>query len=265
MYEKKPGHFIPRPFSESFWQTLKTEILRAKDEHQKTFPGALLSAAFDADGTLWDCDIGESFFDYQVKNCKLPNLKMTSEQAWAHYDKWKIVDPAGAYLWLAQINKGVPYSQVQKWAQEAVSQRKNGLPVFDCQKRLVEFLKENNFEIFVVTASVRWAVIPAAAELGILDHQVLGVQTRIDENVVTDEQFGPMTWREGKSEAILAINGGAPPVLAAGNTTGDTSLLKTASHIRLAVSSRSNAGDLEKSEQALQVLAEQNMWLTHQF
>ena len=237
-------------------------ILQAKEDHQKKFAGAPMIAAFDADGTLWDCDIGEGFFNYEIKNLPLKGLP---PDPWAHYDEWKLRDPIAAYLWLAQINKGHSYSEIQKWASQAIETRPDGLPIFESQKRVLEFLKTNGFEIYIVTASVRWAVVPAAARLGIPDDHVLGVETRIENGIVTDEQFGPMTWREGKATAILKVTNGVAPIFAAGNTTGDTALLELASHVRLAVSSKSNAGELEKSEAAFQAHARKNGWFAHQF
>ena len=262
MYEKKEGTFVAHEFPAVVWLKLQNAILAAKKEHLAKTPNAPLVAAFDADGTLWDCDMGENFFDYQVRHCNLATLPANP---WEHYEAWKATHPKDAYLWLAQINKGHSYQQVQQWAKAAVEKRVGGLPVFKSQKLLIDFLKQNQYEIYVVTASVRWAVVPAAALLGIDDQHVLGVQTLIENGIVTDVQDGPLTWREGKSEAILKVTDGVRPILASGNTTGDYSLLDTASTVRLAVSSRSNSGDLEKSESALQELAQAQNWFFHQF
>src|SRR5258708_6380902 len=74
-------------------------------------------AAFDAYGTLWDTDIGETFFLHQIKNCALPNMP---KDPWKHYHDLKEVDRIRAYYWLAQINMGQKLSQVRSWAQTSL-------------------------------------------------------------------------------------------------------------------------------------------------
>src|SRR3989344_8816134 len=73
-------------------------------------------AVFDADGTLWDTDLGEGFFQHQIDH-KLVSLP---QDPWTHYEELKKKDPAEAYLWLAQINQGQKLETVQKWAEHAV-------------------------------------------------------------------------------------------------------------------------------------------------
>ena len=53
-------------FSEDLVKKLQQQVLDAK----ASFEGPYY-AAFDADCTLWDRDLGEQFFQYQIDHCNL--------------------------------------------------------------------------------------------------------------------------------------------------------------------------------------------------
>ncbi|MCS6837608.1 MAG: haloacid dehalogenase, partial [Bdellovibrionaceae bacterium] len=61
-------------------------------------------AAFDADGTLWDTDVGEGFFQFLIdqRAISLP------PDPWAVYLSKKRVNALDAYFWLAEILIGQP-------------------------------------------------------------------------------------------------------------------------------------------------------------
>ncbi len=251
-----------KEFSPELISLLHTQILNAKKS-----VGGRAVAAFDADGTLWDTDMGEAFFLYQIKNCKLPNMPI---DPWQHYHDLKEVDRVAAYFWLAQINAGQKLSQVRQWAQECVE--KFELPVLESQKNLIQFLKENGVEVYIVTASVKWAVEPAAQFVGVDHDHVLGMQTEITGGVVGLTPILPATYRKGKAEAVLKASGGIAPLFCSGNTLGDFELLKSATHVRLAVSTQvdhfkntNHENNLLADEQSLQKEARSQGWFAHAF
>lgn len=219
-------------------------------------------AAFDADGTLWDTDLGESFFSYLIEKKLVP----LPTDPWEHYQAMKM-DPGGpqkAYLWLAQILKGIPFTQVQEWSQSSL-QHEGPLPYFSDQKKLIELLISKKVSVYIVTASVKWAVEPGAQFLGLSPEQVLGVETEIQDGKITERQKGVITYREGKTEALLKVTGGKKPFLSSGNTMGDWQLLEAATHLRLAVSASPADSRLFRTEQELYRAAKQRSWLTHRF
>lgn len=241
-------------FSPAFREELYSAIEKVSDSAR----GKKI-AAFDADGTLWDTDAGENFFDYQIHYCGL-NLPA---DPWKHYLDTKAVDPRVAYLWLAEISKGHSLNEVRKWAAQAVAKIRP-YPVLKSQKDLIAKLKQLGFEVYVITASVKWAVEPAAALVGVDQDHVLGVETVVRNGVVTDEPVYPVTWREGKAEALLKATGGVKPLFASGNTDGDQMLLELAS-IPLAVSTQNTPSKLNDSEKRLRDLAVQRGWRRHAF
>ncbi len=219
-------------------------------------------AAFDADGTLWNEDIGEQFFQYQIDNCQLSTLK--DKDPWDYYLTTKAADPTRAYLWLAQINVGQPLARVRTWAKQASDRKK--IQIFESQKKWISWLRKKNVGIFIVTASVQWAVEPMAHKMGVdLDH-VLGIRTRVDhKGLVTDRQEGPITWREGKVQALLNRTRGIPPVFACSNTYGDVPLLEISLGDKLCIQTQTEKKPLNTEEEKLRFYAEKRKWKTHHF
>lgn len=248
-----------KDFTLDIWAQIESQIDTALKK-----PGPHY-AAFDADGTLWDNDAGNAFFDYEIekKFFQLP------ENPWEYVYNLKKEDPRKCFLWLAQVHKGLPISQVRKWAQESHI-KNNGIHYFPAVKKLISILKSKNVEIFVVTASVTWAVEPCVVDLGIPPENVLGVQTKIQDGVVTDIQDGAVTYKEGKAIRLLEKTKGKHPILCAGNTLGDLYMLELASHVKLAfrcVNDNIAFKDKDISNQEIELYeeAKKRGWLTHNF
>lgn len=244
-------------FSSSLWDLISSQLDQAVAET----PGPRI-AVFDADGTLWDADAGETFFAWQIKHCDLPEFK--NRDPWAHYKALKKPDPRVGYVWLAAINEGRKLSEVREWAARCFEEQKPW-PVFESQRRLIEKLRSLNFEIYVVTASVKWAVEPVAALLGIDFDHVIGIETEVVDGIVTAKTKPPITWREGKPVGLLAKTGGVRPILASGNTHGDIALLESATHVRLALSTQDEPNGLFDEESKLLEHSTQENWHHHPF
>ncbi|MBX2987911.1 MAG: haloacid dehalogenase-like hydrolase [Bdellovibrionaceae bacterium] len=217
-------------------------------------------AAFDADGTLWDTDLGEAFFQFKIDRRLVP----LPPEPWDHYVKLKAVDARAAYLWLAQILKGQTLEQVRQWADQSLSAH-HPVPVFSEQKKLIDFLRGKGVRVFIVTASIKWAVEPGARLLGLTNDDVIGIETVVEQGLMTDLQQGILTHHEGKPLALLKATGGKKPFLAAGNTMGDLELIESSSDVRLAVSAAARDDRLFKTEDELLKLGRERGWLTHRF
>lgn len=247
------------------WLDLHSEIVGAFQE-LKNKPGKdkskTLVAAFDADGTLWPHDLGENFFKYQIQKKLLPNLP---KDPWVFYRNWKTSgNPRPAYTWLAQINAGFDLEVVRSWSQAAYQETPQP-KFFSQQKMLIDSLHGLGVQVYVVTASVKWGVEPGAMALGIPEHRVIGVETKIKGGKVTREPLGPVTYRHGKIEKLLQVTKGVAPVFVSGNSEGDLDLLHAASSLRLAVCSADRKHELYKTEQKLQKIAGKLGWLRFSF
>lgn len=245
-----------KAYSKEIWDRIHTAIDYALAKDSEPI------AAFDADGTLWDVDLGENFFHHQIDQKLVP----LPTDPWNHYVelKKKNNDPSEAYLWLAQINAGRKLDEVRAWAQAAVNEQ-TPLPIFEEQKKLIELFLSKGVRVFVVTASVKWAVEPGARLLGLNDESVIGVSTIVESETISDRQEGVITYQIGKVEALLEKTRGKKPFFASGNTMGDFHLLNSATDLALAVSAAAPDDGLYRTEQDLQNLARQKSWLTHRF
>ena len=247
-------------FPDDIWIKIK-KLLNEKKSSQQT-----CVAAFDADGTLWDTDLGEAFFQWQIRNCPLVLPTEAQTDPWIYYRKMKSSgDPRPAYLWLAQINKGHSLSQVRQWADAFLDEIKP-LPIFEAQKQLIQLLIENQVQVYIITASVKWAVEPGARLLGLANENVLGVSTAVDnKGLITDQGIFPITYKEGKLEALLKHTHGVAPILSAGNTTGDLYLLKGSQGLSIAVGATPRDHELFSTEEQLRQEALKNNWIIHHF
>lgn len=237
-----------------FVQTDIDHILAAVDEMGQRH--SRIVAAFDADGTLWDNDAGENFFEYQIKNKLVP----LPENPWEHYENLKkTVSYPTAYLWLAQINRGQKITQVRQWARDCMKQH-SPPPIHEGIRQIIQRLHSFRAEIYVVTASITWAVEPYMHFFNIPEDHVVGVQTRLVEGVVTTVQDGPITYRDGKVAGLLARTNGIYPQLAAGNSEGDLHLLESALDVRIAVAASDPDSVLGQTEARLLNIAKKNDW-----
>lgn len=243
-------------FSKEFFDRIKASVLEAKKKN----PGPYY-AAFDADGTLWSCDAGETFFRYQIEKC---NLKDLPSDPWGYYLEMKETDAPGSCLLLAQINKGQTEQQVRQWADACFREYKN-FPFYKSKRELFDFLKINGIETFVVTASIKWAVEPAARALGLDNDHVIGVETVKKNGVLTEKGVEPLPYGPGKADAFLARTKGIHPILSAGNTISDAPLIDTSVGVKLAVASHEPGDTTHENEMLLKEHALTNGWLWHQY
>jgi phosphoserine phosphatase len=253
-----------RPFPKQLWEQIRAGIAKITAEVPRPV------AAFDVDGTLWDGDIAELFFSYQISEGLLPRLVKNPEE---FYFQLTRKNEDKALLWLVQVNRGLPANSVRAWAKKCFQLHRENMAFFEDQRRLVDLLRQNNFSVYFISGSPQWAIEPVAAHFGIARKNALGMRTKIIKNIITDQPVHPLTWKEGKIEALLKATKGQKPNMAVGNTMGDFALISAATHLRLAVCAqdrptqyRKNKPDyLAAAEQRLQQEAKTRGWMTHEF
>ncbi len=243
------------PFPDSLWTTIQSGVRSALKS-----PGPHY-AVFDADGTLWPLDAGETFFTYQLAKSGLGELP---KDPWGHYWHLKDFDAPASCLWLAQINKGVSVSKVRQWADECYSDP-NEFPIHRSMYDLVKWLLESGVKVYIVTASIKWAVEAPARRLGLTNENVLGIETEEKGGVLTDVGKFPLTFGAGKAEVFLKFSDNVRPILAAGNAFSDSFLVETATHVNLAISSDPPGEHTHASEMKMREHALKKGWLTHSF
>jgi phosphoserine phosphatase len=176
------------------------------------------------------------------------------------------VSKEAAYLWLAQINAGQKLSTVLKWSEECTHAH-GPVPVFAAQKEIINHLHKSSVEVFIVTASIQWAVVPAAKLYNIDQDHVIGIRTKIVDGIVTEEQDGIITYREGKVAGLLERTQGVHPFYVAGNSEGDLPLLEASTHLRMVLASahHDKEPELHDIEQHMIRVAEERGWFFHNY
>jgi len=243
-----------KSYSEYIW----TQIQKSLDQALKQNPSPV--AAFDADGTLWDSDLGEAFFHHKIDH-KLVELP---SEPWQHYIDMKKKSPPTAYLWLAQICAGQSMTTIQQWAETAFQNIKPS-PIFEEQRKLIQLFQKSGVQIYIITASVKWAVEPGAKALGIPADHVIGIETALEGALVGKAQKGPITYREGKVQALLEKTGKRKAFFTSGNSEGDLALLESSTDLRLVVSAAARDDILFQTESKMQKVAAERDWLYHRF
>ena len=248
-------------FSKSMAHHIKSVV-----QHLGSKASSPLFAAFDADGTLWDMDISEVFFKYQIQELSIDIPHFLIEQ----YEYLRVHQTEKALIELSYLNVGHKLSQVRCWATACYEKHKDHIPIFPAQKALIEHLQEQGVRVYIVTGSCKWAVEPFAKVFNIDPDHVIGTEMQVKDNIVT-ERLKRLAYYEGKVEGLLDATKGIKPFLVAGNTLPDQPLLHLATHIKLAIQSTkaSSQSSLYKSEQKLKAIALQqgreNGWFHHQF
>lgn len=107
--------------------------------------------------------------------------------------------------------------------------------IYPPMRALVERLKANGFEVWIVTAS------PEALYQGFLSREyalpierVIGVKSIVHHGKMTDRIVQPVPQDEGKMEAIETFIG-ARPLFAAGNSRGDREMIESSRGLRLII------------------------------
>lgn len=245
-------------------QAIKEDINNALQK------GANPHAVFDADGTLWKMDLGFGFFEYQLRNKTLPKIKSNNVEQYhltlkKYKKKYQTPETLSqALLWLAQINEGKTKQQFQ----DEVRNYKKEIgktPVFDLQKEVVSYLIDQSVSITVVTATTQWVVEEFVEDLGISRNNVLGIKTKIENNIITDKQDGPITWGDGKLHAYMEHTKNTKPFFASGNTLGDLSLLESSHSMKLVIHAAPKTDINYESERALLQTAKKNSWWYHDY
>ena len=227
------------------WQP---EIRKLLDEVLQTaeFPRI---AVFDADGTLWHNDLGESFFKYQIQNHLAPGAHGIKDP-WQHYENIKIRNHLVAYSWLAQINAKTPQAALKNQC-ESFYKRHFNPGVADEMRELIKELTACQFEVWICSASIRWIIDEAATDLGVPLDRVIAVETKVDSRgIITDEVMTPLPYKTGK-KLCLERKLKELPTLVAGNSMGDLEMLTLAKKLSLVINFLPHLPEVRDSEESL--------------
>ncbi|MBI4669539.1 MAG: haloacid dehalogenase-like hydrolase [Elusimicrobia bacterium] len=107
--------------------------------------------------------------------------------------------------------------------------------IFEPMRRLISLLKDNGFEIWIVSASPE-AMYQGflSRELGIPITNIIGVKSTVKAGVLTDEIIRPVPQDEGKKQAIETFIQDQP-LIVAGNSRGDKEMIEYSRGLKIIV------------------------------
>ena len=101
---------------------------------------------------------------------------------------------------------GFKLEEFKFYCREAL--RENPLHPFPFQKNLLEYLHKKNLKIVVVSSSIKWLVEIAVQSCSFPVDEVLGVETRVEEGLISSELIRPAPIGSFKGEVLLKHNQG---------------------------------------------------------
>jgi HAD superfamily phosphoserine phosphatase-like hydrolase len=241
------------------WTAQVNEALAAllQPQSQKRY------AVFDADGTLWPDDLGEAFFQHQIQNRLAPRIN-EQRHPWENYLSIDRQSTADANAWLAKLQSGLKISELRDAAKkyyEAEFKPK----VNPHMRDLIQKLQGAGFEIWICSASLKWAIEPCLYDLNISPDQIIGTESEINtQGFLTSTIQMPVPYGEGKK---YWIQNKLPqlPDLVVGNSVGDLPMLTLAQSLPLVINYNPPKNGIENSERALRLEAEARGWLIQRF
>lgn len=165
---------------------------------------------------------------------------------------------ADCYQWAVRLHVGMTEQQIHNYSKQAIRrelsrvvERQNRYnPVLDTQApvsigrgirmfqeiyTLIQTLKANNFDVWIVSATNIWTVRSFAKIFQITPDRVLGNSLLAGpDNILTSETIPPVLFRQGKVEAIQKYIG-RTPVLAFGDSDTDLEMLVNATDLSVVI------------------------------
>jgi len=103
-------------------------------------------------------------------------------------------------------------------------------------------------------------VLPALDEIGLDEKFLIAAETRVINGVITDQVVTPLPYREGKRLCLEKSLNKTHPLLVAGNSMGDISMMEMASVLPLVITFLPHLSEVEASEKELIALASKRKW-----
>jgi phosphoserine phosphatase len=168
----------------------------------------------------------------------LPNAKMLprdnplllSEIIWKRYESiLKTEGMETAYRWTSFLFSGWTPDEFESKSLKVWIQKCKDKKIYPYAPMisLIEFLKENHWKIFIITASPTIAIQSVLPIFGLEKNCVLGMNLKIEKNTLSSIIQDPYTYGNGKVEAYQRISQKKLD-LAFGDTRNDLPLLKFA-------------------------------------
>ncbi len=176
------------------------------------------------------------------------------------------------YEWAVKLHVGISEAEMVRWSREAIVEElrraqyaesmgtadgetptvRRGIRVIRQMRGVMERLRQQGYEVWIVSASNWWTVSAVAPLFGVAENRVLGNRVEVDDQGrLTARRKGPALFREGKVAIIEEKIGGAPQ-LAMGDAITDKEMLEMA---------LGEAVLIDRGDAAMREAAKTNRWL----
>jgi phosphoserine phosphatase len=186
--------------------------------------GGRQAIVFDGDGTLWADDLGERHLAV-LEAAGHVSPSDGHDSLLAEYGARCELDVDAGYSWAVQCMAGLSEEVVVRTSRVAWEAHRHLVP--GPIRALLAWCDSSGLERWVVSASHRWAVSEATADLGFPRSQVLAMAVDVESGVLTSRLETPVPNGPGKVDLIEA-HMGARPWLAVGNSRHDLEMLRHA-------------------------------------
>ena len=207
---------------------------------------------FDADGTLWSGDVGETL----LRTLDSEGLVTAGQQYPTLLDEYAArceLSATDGYTWACTVMAGIDEQALLRACQLTWERHRGCL--LEGMRQIVTSMLKSDVEVVVVSASSRWIIEVAVEELGIDGDHVIAFDQDVVDGRLTDMMRHPLPNGLGKAEAINEVLG-RRPCLGFGNSVHDLPMLRQAKHAVVVLAS----ADGQQFDAPLQQASHENDW-----
>ena len=142
-------------------------------------------AAFDCDGTLWSGDVGERFFDWELREGIVAELLVHPlRERYAAYRRGEVGETRICGE-MVTMHQGISEQKMMDVACRFFNEF-FVVQIFPEMRELVRRLQENGCEVWVVSASNEWVIRAGMKHFAIPENRILASKVEVDNGIVTD-------------------------------------------------------------------------------
>jgi phosphoserine phosphatase len=184
-------------------------------------------AAFDCDGTLWSGDVGETFFDWEIRRGLVPaEVGLAMRARYASYKRGEVGETTMCGE-MVTMHRGLAESVMLQAATDFFDEF-FVTQIFREMQDLVNRLQKGGCDVWAISSSNEWVIRGGMRHFNIANDHILAAKVELDNGMVTDRLVrvpsGP-----GKPQALREVV--KKDVDAAfGNSRWDAEMLAMAKH-----------------------------------
>jgi phosphoserine phosphatase len=246
-------------------QIAPSEVVKRLEAARIESPNGLV--AFDADGTLWDGDVGVDLFESALKKRALrdPAREALANAATSHgLASDGDANDLAARIYAAFTEERFPDEaifEIMAWGFAGYSTgemrefaigvlRTNGLAarIIAELEPIIQWTRSSGVEVVIVSASPRAIVEPGVLARDFLATHVIAMTPATEGDVISPAVLRPTPYAKGKAEALRAYAGERAVLGAFGDSGFDIEMLKLAkvpAMVRPKASLLKRAGEVE--------------------